>query len=210
MPRNLRFIVELGRHVAQETPPGFWNFQLAEYRLREIVITDACRVIYAVYYGAIRATCSVPRETNCEIAPSMSRSSYPLTFGSLDHPTLPLQTGPKSSKEEGERKALVRISWYILSAARIVTTVDVVIAGHYSPTVNALGFPKRFRDVLEWREILINEAIAGFLCGALVALFFMRKPFHGKTCSWAQAIFHLLSILYRTRRINRSRKLALF
>ena len=27
-----------------------------------MVITDACRVIYAVYYGAIRGGCSVPRE----------------------------------------------------------------------------------------------------------------------------------------------------
>jgi hypothetical protein len=118
-----------------------------------------------------------------------------------------LLTGPKSFEEEGERTALVRFSWYTLSAARIVTTVNVVIAGQYSPTVNALGFPEWFRDVLEWREMLINEAIVVFLGGAVVALFFMRKP--GKTRFWAQATLHLLSTLYRTRRINRSRKLAL-
>jgi hypothetical protein len=55
-------------------------------------------------------------------------------------------TGSKKLEVEGEADVS---AWYALSALRIVTTVNVVIAGHYSPTVNALGFPELSWDVLE-------------------------------------------------------------
>jgi hypothetical protein len=89
-------------------------------------------------------------------------------------------TWPKMPQREGEVSLLVCCSWNILSARRIVATVDVVIAGHYSPTVNVLGCSKLLRDVLDVATNVGARVLRKFYKDKASGLSFMSKLIKGR------------------------------